>query len=58
MEKRSNMKRKYMTPTVDVVALQQLSLILANSRIVTDLSELPENIVWDDDDLDDDDILR
>ena len=52
------MKRKYMTPTVDVVALQQLSLLLANSRIVTDLSELPENIVWDDDDLDDDDILR
>ncbi|MBR6191625.1 MAG: hypothetical protein IKQ68_05645 [Prevotella sp.] len=58
MEKRSNMKRKYMTPTVDVVALQQLSCLLANSRIVTDLSELPENIVWDDDDLDDDDILR
>ena len=58
MEKRSNMKRKYMTPTVDVVALQQLSYLLANSRIVTDLSELPENIVWDDDDLDDDDILR
>ena len=58
MEKRSNMKRKYMTPTVDVVALQQLSLLLANSRIVTDLSESPENIVWDDDDLDDDDILR
>ena len=52
------MKRKYMTPTVDVVALQQQSCLLANSRIVTDLSESPENIVWDDDDLDDDDILR
>lgn len=54
------MKREYMTPTVDVVALQQLSILLANSRrrIVTDLSDSPEDIVWDDDDLDDDDILR
>ena len=55
----SNMKKEYMKPTVFVVMLQQQSQILTGSLPTANgLTNNPEGIIWDDDDLDDTDVLR
>jgi hypothetical protein len=51
----SNMKKEYIKPTVHVVQLQHQCHILTGSLY---LNGTPECIYWDDDDLDDDDVLR
>jgi hypothetical protein len=55
------MKKIYIKPTIQVVVLQQQGQLLAGSqhgmRFLND-SYNPEGFVRDEDDLDDDDILR
>ena len=52
------MKKQYMKPTMQVVVLQHDSYILAGSPAVTSLTGELENIEWEEDGLDDTDILR
>lgn len=53
------MKKKYMKPSMSIVQLQQQCQILAGSQpAVRGFTDDPESVVWDDDGLDDEDILR
>ncbi len=51
-------KKLYIIPTTQVIVLQQHHHLLAGSPIVKSLPGAPEDIDWDDDGLDDDDVLR
>ena len=53
------MKKIYIKPTMQVVVLQQQGQLLMNSGLMKRMGDVnPEGFVRDDDDLDDDDILR
>ena len=56
---RSNMKKKYMKPSMSIVQLQQQCQILAGSQpAARGLTDDPEGINWDYYGLDDEDDLR
>lgn len=53
------MKKKYMKPSMSIVQLQQQCQILAGSEpAVKGFTDDPEDVVWDNDGLDDEDLLR
>jgi hypothetical protein len=52
------MKKEYLKPTMSVVELQQQCQILSGSGGAKGLLENPEGIIWDNNGLGDNDILR
>ena len=53
------MKKAYMKPSMRIVQLQHQCQILAGSLPASQgLRDTPEDLIWDPDDLDNDDVLR
>jgi hypothetical protein len=57
-KKEKKMKKKYMKPMVEVVVVPDCQILTVTSFPVKSLSDSPENINWESEGLDDDDVLR